>query len=149
MKIYNQEKTEILKNPDLEKGYLVEDKIVSKIIPAQEEVKEQFHYETIREYENGGKDVKKVVEVEYKPYIPQHEEYEDIQIYIPYTEKELLNNELNKLYTWFNKYDNQVKQYERCQRLDIEFDKDISQLDTQATINQKRISEIRNILKEE
>ena len=45
MKIYNQEKTEIIENPDLEKGYLQLDRIVSKTIPAVEGVEEQFHYE--------------------------------------------------------------------------------------------------------
>lgn len=95
MKIYNEEKTQILNNPDLEKGYLRQDKIVSKIVPAQEEVKEQYHYETIREYENGGKDVKKVVDVPYQPSKPETYEYEDIQIYIPYTQKEL--NEQRKV----------------------------------------------------
>ena len=33
MKIYNQEKTEIIENPDLEKGYLKFDEIVT-IIPS-------------------------------------------------------------------------------------------------------------------
>lgn len=64
-------------------------------------------------------------------------------------ELKLLENELNSLYSWFEKYDNQVKQYERCKRLGTEFDKDINELDAQATINQKRISEIRQILKKE
>ena len=30
MKIYNQEKTEIIENPNLEKGYLIHDKIVGR-----------------------------------------------------------------------------------------------------------------------
>lgn len=65
------------------------------------------------------------------------------------TQKELLENELNSLYVWFDEYDNQVKQYERCQRLGVEFDKNIEELDAQATINQQRIAEIRNLLKGE
>lgn len=65
------------------------------------------------------------------------------------TQEEILNNELNTLLNWFEKYDNQVKQYERCKRLGTEFDKDINELDAQATINQKRIAEIRKILKKE
>ena len=91
MKIYNQSKTEILENPDLEKGYLKQDKIVTKTIPAQEEVKEQFHYE-YKVYPNGGKDQIKVVDVEYRPAKPESYEYEDIQIYKPYTEEEYINN---------------------------------------------------------
>lgn len=62
------------------------------------------------------------------------------------TEEETLNIELNELIQWFEEYDNQVKQYERCQRLGIEFDKDIVELDNQAKVNAERITEIRNIL---
>jgi len=84
MKVYNQEKTEILENYDLEKGYLKEDFIE---VPEVEAVKEEGHYETIREYSNGGKDVKWVVDVEGVEYQPAHQE--EILVYIPYTEKEL------------------------------------------------------------
>lgn len=58
-----------------------------------------------------------------------------------------LNCELQNFLSWFEEYDNQVKQYERSQRLGEEFDKDINELDKQAKENAKRISEIRNILK--
>ena len=91
MKIYNETKTEILDNPDLEKGRLIQDKIVTKTIPAQEEVQEQSHYE-YKEYPNGGKDQIKVVDVEYRPATPETYEYEDIQVYKPYTEEEFKNN---------------------------------------------------------
>lgn len=59
------------------------------------------------------------------------------------TQEEALQNELNFLLKWFEEYDNQVKQYQRCQRLGIEFDKDINELDTQAKANAERITEIR------
>lgn len=57
-----------------------------------------------------------------------------------------LNKELEDLIAWFEGYDNQVKQYERCLRLGIEFDKNIEELDAQATVNQKRIAELRVLL---
>lgn len=60
--------------------------------------------------------------------------------------KYLLQQELLGINTWFDEYDNQVKQYQRCQRLGIEFDRDIVQLDNQAKINQERIREINKIL---
>jgi len=63
------------------------------------------------------------------------------------TEMELFENELNSLLVWFEEYDNQVKQYERCQRLGIEFDRDIEELDNEAVVKAARITEIRNILK--
>lgn len=89
MKIYNEEKTQILNNPDLEKGYLKDDKIITKTIPATEEVPEQGHYETIKEYENGGKDVEWVVDVEGQPAKPETYEYEDIQVYVSFTDEQL------------------------------------------------------------
>ena len=58
---------------------------------------------------------------------------------------QLNEEELAQLLTWFEEYDNQVKQYQRCQRLGIEFDKDITTLDNQAKINAARITELRNL----
>ena len=89
---------------------------------------EEFDYLICQQ--NKGKELKfvdgKVVAVDHEP-----------------TEKELLQKELFELETWFKWYDNQVAQYNRCQRLGIEFDKDINELDNQAKINQERIAEIR------
>ena len=73
---------------DLEKGYLKPDALEVNV-PEQTAVEEVSHYEVIREYPNGGKDVKKVIDVEGRPYIPAHVETEEIQIYVPYTEREL------------------------------------------------------------
>lgn len=88
MRIFNKDKTIELTEVDESKGYLKED-VVETDIPEQKEVLEEWHYEVIAEYPNGGKDVKKVVDVEGKPYIPAHTEREEILIYIPYTEDEL------------------------------------------------------------
>jgi hypothetical protein len=85
MKIYNEQKTQEIFNPDLTRGYLTEDKIFVRIEPAISAVTEQGHYETIAEYPNGGKDVKWIIDV---PAVQAKEAvnvYEDIQIYIPYT----------------------------------------------------------------
>ena len=48
--------------------------------------------------------------------------------------------EINK---WFQEYDNQVKQYERCKRLGIEFDKDMVELDNQADVYQKELRQLK------
>lgn len=96
MKIYNQEKTEILENPDLSKGYLVNDTI-DVTVPAVEEVLEQGHYETVCEYSNGGKDVKWVVDVAGTTAQPEHIIQEDIKVYIPYTEADLAQQKIKKL----------------------------------------------------
>lgn len=97
MKIYNEDKTQILDNPDLKMGWLKEDRVVIKTIPATEEIQEQGHYVTIMEYPNGGKDVEWVVDVEGIPAKPETYEYEDIQVYVPYTQEELTQNEIYEL----------------------------------------------------
>ncbi len=56
---------------------------------AVEAVKEVFHYETLAEYPNGGKDVRRVVDV---PGVEAREAYDEevsYTAYIPYTEEEL------------------------------------------------------------
>lgn len=98
MKVYNKEKTKILDSYDLTKGYLQDDYID---VPEVQAVEEKGHYETIREYPNGGKDVEWIVEVEGVEYKPAHQE--EIYVYIPYTKQELerfdKQNELNEVLT--------------------------------------------------
>ena len=88
MRIFDETKTNELTEYDLEKGYLKPD-VLETEIPEQKAVEEVSHLELIKEYPNGGKDLKKVIDVEGKPYIPAHIETEDIFVYIPYTESEL------------------------------------------------------------
>jgi hypothetical protein len=88
MRIFNEDKTVELLDCDLEKGYLKKD-VIETDIPEQEEVVEEWHYEAIKEYPNGGKILEKVIDVEGKPYIPAHTEREEIWVYVPYTENEL------------------------------------------------------------
>ena len=88
MKVYNKEKTQILTEYDLTKGYLEKDTVTINQ-PEIQAVKEQFHYEIIKEYKNGGKDVKKVVDVAGVEYQPAKTYNEEIYVYIPYTETEL------------------------------------------------------------
>ena len=108
MKIYDQTKTQILENPDLEKGYLINDKILVQIIPAQEE---KFHYEMKKQYPNGGCDMKKVIDIEGKK---ESRVYEDIKIYIPYTQIEQYQKEFASLKSWFEeKYAYKEQKYRR------------------------------------
>ena len=88
MRIFNEDKTVELFDCDLEKGYLKKD-VIETDIPEQEEVVEEWHYEAIKEYPNGGKILEKVIDVEGKPYISAHTEREEIWVYIPYTVEEL------------------------------------------------------------
>ena len=103
MKVFNQDKTIELKDYDLTLGKLQEDILITHI-EAVEEVKEQGHYEVIKEYENGGKDVEWVVDVAGVKGQEARDEEETIYCYIPYTEAELKNiqnkariNELKQL----------------------------------------------------
>ncbi len=109
MKIYNQNKTEIIENPNLELGYLINDKRLVRVVPEQPEVQKQSHIEVINIYYNEdgsekGRDVKEVIDNPYQPYVAEHEEYEDIQVYIPYTEEQLLERKKQSLREWREKY---------------------------------------------
>ena len=91
MKIID-ENGEAIENPDLTLGYLVDDTEPVEH-PAVEGVEEQWHWETVTEYPNGGKDVQRVVDV---PGVQAQEEWVEqvpIQKYIRYTAEELAAQE--------------------------------------------------------
>ena len=90
MKIVDVNNVEIT-NPDLSLGYLVDAKIFVKHHKAIEEVDEKWHYEVIKEYSNGGKDIKKVIDVAGIKAKEAWDEYEDVQRYIKFTDEELAN----------------------------------------------------------
>lgn len=77
-----------VQNPDLDLGYLTDEKLFVAHHPAVEYVKEVYHYETVKEYPNGGRDVKKVVDIPGVPAQDAWDEYEDIQRYMLYTPEE-------------------------------------------------------------
>lgn len=82
MKIYNETKTQLLNKEDLDltNGYLVEDyiEIQHEEVPY---VKEQYHYEVVKEYDNGGKDMIKVIDIKGQEHKEAYTEKEPIQIY--------------------------------------------------------------------
>lgn len=94
--IYN-ENMEHIENPDLTLGYLKSGTRVEHH-NAIEGVTEVWHYETIAEYPNGGKDVQRVVDVPGVEAKPAWDEEIPIQIYVPYTQEELdrMEAEMNK-----------------------------------------------------
>ena len=87
MRIFDVNNIELLK-PDLSRGYLKKDKLFVKRHEATEPVIEKWHYETIAQYPNGGKDVKKVIDVAAEAGREAWDEYEDIHRYIEYKEDE-------------------------------------------------------------
>ena len=85
--IYN-ESMERIENPDLTLGYL-RTGVRTVHHEAVEGVQEIWHYETIAEYENGGRDIRKVVDVPGVEAQAAWDEEIPIQIYVPYTQEEL------------------------------------------------------------
>ena len=82
----------VVENPDLTLGYLTgsTEEITH---PAVEGVEEQWHWETVTEYPNGGKDVQKVIDVPGVPAQAAWTEQVPVQRYIRYTEEELAARE--------------------------------------------------------
>ena len=92
MKIIDDKTGLEIQNPDLTQGWL-HDETEAVEHPAQEGVPELSHYETVAEYPNGGKDVRKIVD---RPGVQAQEEWVEkvpIQKYIRYTAKELAAQE--------------------------------------------------------
>ena len=138
MKVYNENKTEILEIYDLELGYLKADKILKESHEAVSEVPaitvemkvavitanggkvEEIsgkQYKVIEEFSNGGKTVEEIKETPAIPAKDAYDEYEDIKVYIPYTTEELAERKQQK-------YENRVvellrKKYSLNQELAI------------------------------
>lgn len=94
MEIYN-EKMELIENPDLTKGRL-ERAFREEHHPAVEGVEEVWHYETVKEYPNGGKDVARVVDVPGVEAVEAWTEQVPYMKYVLYTPEELEQMEADK-----------------------------------------------------
>lgn len=147
MRIFNEDKTIELNNIDETKGYLKADKILLKHI---DKVEEQGHYETIKEYENGGKDIAYVID---KPAVEEQDIYEDIKVFIPYTKYELNLMEINNLKYWYDNYYSQHEQkYRRLHTLGKTTDEgadpynELINLYNEAEIKRARIQELERLL---
>jgi len=81
-----------IETPDLTLGYLVDDTEPVEH-PAVEGVEEVSHYETVAEYPNGGRDVRKVIDVPGVPAQAAWTEQMPVQRYIRYTAEELAAQE--------------------------------------------------------
>ena len=87
MEIYN-ESMERIENPDVSLGYLTASTRTLHH-EAVEGVDEVWHHEVVAEYPNGGKDVKRVIDVPGVQPSDAWDEEIEIQIYHPYTQEEL------------------------------------------------------------
>lgn len=117
MKVYNENKTEVLEIYDLELGYLKYDKIlkehheavsempaitveakVAEITASGGKVEEigGKQYKVVEEFPNGGKTVEEIKETPSIPAKDAYDEYEDIKVYIPYTAEQLAERKQQK-----------------------------------------------------
>lgn len=117
MKVYNENKTEVLETYDLELGYLKYDKILKEhheavpetpAITVEAKVTEITanggkveeiggkQYKVIKEFPNGGKTVEEIKETPAIPAKDAYDEYEDIKVYIPYTAEQLAERKQQK-----------------------------------------------------
>lgn len=89
-RIFNEDKTKEIAYEDIDwsKFTLKQDKLFIKHHEATEKVEEQYHYEVIKVYDNGGKDVKKVIDVPKVEAKEAYDEYEDILVLKPLNEVE-------------------------------------------------------------
>lgn len=93
-RIFNQEKTEEITEPDLSMGYLVDDTRFVAHHEAQEAVEELYHYDE-KSLGTGIIVRTRVVEREGVPAHGAYDEYEDIYVYVPYTASELIERQQN------------------------------------------------------
>ena len=85
----------VVEKPDLTLGYLTTS-TEEGTHPAVEGVEEVNHYETVAEYPNGGRDVRKVIDVPGVPAQAAWTEQVPVQRYIRYTAEELAAQEQAK-----------------------------------------------------
>lgn len=87
MIIYDENKN-IIENPDLTLGHLEpRQEIIHH--PEISAIEDQYHYEVIATYPNGGKDIARIVDVPGRMYQPAYDEIVDYLQYILYTQEEL------------------------------------------------------------
>lgn len=87
MEIYNVN-MERLENPDLALGWL-EDSARTVHHEAVPGVKEEWHYEVQKTYPNGGRELRKVIDVHGVSAKDAWDEEIEIQIYHPYTKEQM------------------------------------------------------------
>lgn len=90
MRIFDENKINEINEDDVDfTNYKLEQgKLFIQHHEATSEVKKQSHYEVIKEYPNGGKDVKEVIDVAPVPAKEAWDEYEDILFLVPLSQQE-------------------------------------------------------------
>ena len=78
-----------IENLDETLGYTTEETIIIAHHDAVDFIEEKWHYEVVKQYSNGGADVKKVIDVPGVEAKDAYDETETILRWHPYTEEEL------------------------------------------------------------
>lgn len=144
MKIYNEEKTQELKKEDinLELGYLKEDKLLITHHDAIE-AKSAVYGDKIEVLPNGSRqNIKPLISpaVEAKD---AWDEYEDIQVYVPYTEKELAEREIRVLKAKLSETDYQAIKFAEGE-MNLE---EYAEMKAMRASWRKRINELEEVVK--
>ena len=87
MRVIDKDGKEV-QDVDFNHGYYVEDSIVIAHHPAQEYIPEEWHYEVIAEYPNGGKDVIRVIDVPGQEACDAWDEIEKVLRWYEYSAEE-------------------------------------------------------------
>lgn len=96
MKVYDKTKSYELTVYDLEQGKLIPDKLFIAHHPEQAEIPAVKHRE-VKRFPNGGASAEWVIDVPAVPAKPAWDEYEDIMVYVPFTEAELEVKRANEI----------------------------------------------------
>lgn len=141
MRILDENNIEI-ESPDLSKGYLKQDSLFICHHKAIEGVAEVGHYETIKEYPNGGRDVEWIVDVQAVEAKDAYDEFEEIQRYIPFTEAQLAVSRISELKRFLQETDyNILKVVEGAMTLG-----ECSEVIAKRALWRKEINELEKIL---
>lgn len=140
MRVFNEDKTIELNDYDLEKGYLKNDKLFIAHHEAEDGVDGVTRYEVVSESQNG-RSIKKVTVVEPIPPKKEYDEYEDIQVYIPYAESELARREIIDLKGKLRDTDYQAIKYAEGQISEEEY----AEIKAQRQAWRDRINELETI----
>ena len=151
MRVFNQDKTKELFNYDYSKGYTIKDTL-TKYFKGQNKIEEQGHYEVIAEYPNGGKDIEWVIDVPGQNEILEHNEIEDILIYIEYTAEEIkyINDKqnINKNKKFLETTDYIIAKISEKKILGLNIDEDLIKYNNVIAEREKKRTEI-NFLENE
>ena len=90
MAIYDESLENIIENPDLDKGHIESRK---KFVKHHDEQKREVKYEVMEGTITNSNPNGLRREIEITPYLAAYDEYEDVNVYVLYTEEELKQKE--------------------------------------------------------